>query len=95
MSREPRLTLINGQHYAVAMEVHLSPEQQARLSEFAERAGKTVEDIVLEAIVRMLDEEVQFSEAAKIGLASLDGGQFVEHAEVKARVNNLLGSYPV
>ena len=37
------------------MEVHLSPDKQARLQEIATRAGKPAEQIVEEAVDRMLE----------------------------------------
>jgi predicted transcriptional regulator len=74
------------------MEVHFTTEQQARLVEVAGRSGKDAEEIVREAVARMLEDDANFVKGVKLGIASLDRGEFVEHQEVKARVDRLLRS---
>ena len=46
---------IQGRLYTDGMEVHLSPDKQARLQEIASRVGKDAEQIVEEAVDRMLE----------------------------------------
>ncbi len=82
----------SGNTYTVVMEVHFTPEQEARLAEVAGRVGKNAAEVVQETVARMLEDEARFVEAVKIGFASLDRGEFVEHEEVKARVDRLLRS---
>ena len=74
------------------MEVHWTPEQHARLIQLASRTGKDAEQVVREAVDRVLEDEARFSEAVRKGSASLDRGEHVEHEEVGARIERLLRS---
>jgi len=72
------------------MEVQLSPEQNARLTELAGRTGKAPEQVILDAVDRLLEEETRFGDAVQKGFASLDRGEYVTHEEVRARIDRLL-----
>src|SRR6267154_2087069 len=54
------------------MEVHLSPEQEQRLSQLATRQGRDADALAQEAISRYLEEEARFIEAVKLGEEDLD-----------------------
>jgi predicted transcriptional regulator len=71
------------------MDISLVPEQEARIAELAARDGRSIDEIVREAIDRYLEDEARFVEAVMRGLASLDGGQFVSHEEVRRRIDRL------
>ena len=47
------------------MEVQLSPEKQARLRDFAARTGRDPEQLVVEAVDRMLEYDARFIEESK------------------------------
>jgi predicted transcriptional regulator len=73
------------------MEVHLTPEQEARLTQLAARIGKKdAQEIVQETVARLLENEARVTEAVKRGIASADRGDLLEHDEVVARVERLL-----
>ena len=72
------------------MQVHLTPEQQARLVELAARDGRSPEQLVREALDRFLDADADFVEAVMKGLASLDRGEGLTHEEVGKRIDRLL-----
>lgn len=74
------------------MEVHLTPEQEARLTELAVRDGRSVDAIVHEAILRYVEDEAHFVEAVRKGLASLDRGESLSHDEVGRRIDRLFES---
>lgn len=74
------------------MEVHLTPEQEARLMELAARNGRSVDAIVHEAILRYVEDEAHFVEAVRKGLASLDRGESLSHDEVGRRIDRLFES---
>ena len=74
------------------MEIILAPEQEARLAELAARQGRRTDDLVQEALARYLEDDAHFVAAVVKGLASLDRGEFVTHAEVGRRVDRLLES---
>jgi len=72
------------------MQVHLTPEQQARLVELAARDGRSPEQLVREALDRFLDADADFVEAVMKGLTSLDRGEGLTHEEVGKRIDRLL-----
>lgn len=74
------------------MEIRLTAEQEARLAELAERQGRDADDLAREALTRYLEDDSRFVEAVVRGLASLDRGEFITHAEVGRRIERLLGS---
>ena len=74
------------------MEIILAPEQEAKLAELTARQGRRTDDLVQEALTRYLEDDAQFVAAVIKGLASLDRGEFVTHAEVGRRVDRLLES---
>jgi predicted transcriptional regulator len=74
------------------MEVRLSPDKQARLQEIATRAGKNAEQMVEEAVDRMLEYEERFIAAVEDGRSSARRGELLEHDEVVERIDKLLRS---
>lgn len=74
------------------MEVHLSPDKQARLQEIAARAGKNAEQMVEEAVDRMLEYDERFVAAVEEGRVSARRGELLEHADVVERIEKILRS---
>jgi predicted transcriptional regulator len=74
------------------MEIHLSPEQQSRLAALAARDGRTVAELVHEAVTRFLEDEARFAAAVKLGLDAAERGDFVPSDEVWAEVERILQS---
>jgi predicted transcriptional regulator len=74
------------------MEVHLSPDKEARLREFANRTGKDTAQVVEEAVDRMVDYEERFLAAVAEGRASARRGELVEHDEVVERIEQMFRS---
>ena len=71
------------------MQVHLTPEQEARLVELAARDGRSPDQLVQEAFDRFFEADSDFVEAVMKGLASLDRGEYVSHEEVGKRIDRL------
>lgn len=71
------------------MEVHFSPEKEARLKQVAYRTGKEPAQVVQEAVDRMLEYESRFAEAVEQGRASARRGELLEHDAVVERVEKL------
>ena len=71
------------------MEVHFTPEQEAQLWQIATRAGKNAEQLVKDAAVRLLEEEVRFRAAVRRGVEQADRGEFIEEEEMDARVGRM------
>ena len=74
------------------MEIHFTPEKEARLQQLAARSGRDPSQIVEEAVDRFLDEDVRFRAAVQKGLASLDRGDFIDEEEMNARLERMLNS---
>ena len=74
------------------MEVHFSPDKEARLRDFASRTGKDAAQLVKEAVDRMLEYDARFIEAVKEGRAAARRGDLLEHDVVVERVEKLLRS---
>ena len=72
------------------MEVHISPDQEAQLSDLAAKTGQGTDDLVQEAVERLLAYNRWFKEQVRIGIDQLDGGEFIEEEEMEARVERML-----
>jgi predicted transcriptional regulator len=87
-----------------AMEVHFTPEQEARLSQIATDAGTDPERLVKDAALRLLEEDAHFRAAVREGIEQadrgefidagecIDQGEFIEEAEMKDRLEQMLRS---
>ena len=74
------------------MEVHFTPETQARLQEVAIRAGKSPEQVIEEAVDRILEYDERFLAAVEEGRASARRGDLLEHDDVVERIERILRS---
>ena len=72
------------------MEVYFSPDKETRLREFAIRTGKNAEQVVAEAVDRLLDFDPRFLDAVQEGRASARRGELLEHDEVVKRIEQTL-----
>jgi predicted transcriptional regulator len=73
------------------MEVHFTPEEEARLSEIATHAGKDAEQLVKDAL-RVLEEDARFRAAVRKGIEQADRGEFIEEDEMDARIERMFRS---
>jgi len=71
------------------MEVHFTPEQEARLAQMANQSGTNPEGLVKDVLVRYLDEESRFLAAVEKGIAAAERGEFIEEEEMDARVERM------
>jgi predicted transcriptional regulator len=74
------------------MEVHFTPEQEARLAEIASTAGTDPERLVKDAALRLLQEDTSSLAAVREGVAQADRGEFIEEEEMDARLEQMLRS---
>ena len=65
------------------MQVHFSPEQEARLSRVASHDGMDAELFVKEAALRRVEERDGFSAAVREGIAQADRGELIEDDDVR------------
>lgn len=73
------------------MEVHFTPEQQAKLARLAAAQGCETQALVQEAVERLLNYDEWFSREVDRGLEAADRGEFVEHADIRRMIE---GRYP-
>ena len=64
------------------MDVHFSPELEAKLIRAAEQQGRNTESLVQEAVERLLNYDEWFARQVEEGLSAAERGDFVEHDEV-------------
>ena len=72
-----------------AMEVRLTPEQEARLTQMATKAGTDPERLVKDVFLRYLDDEAHFLAAVEKGLSAAQRGEFIEEDEMDARLERM------
>lgn len=74
------------------MEVRFTPEQEEQLSKIAAHEGIHTEELVRDAALRLLDEDIQFRAAVQKGIEQADRGEFIEEEEMDARVKRMFPS---
>ena len=74
------------------MEVRLTPDEEARLAVIAAVEGTDPEQLVKDAALNLLDEDRRFREAVRAGIAQADRGEFIEQAEINARIDRMFPS---
>ena len=72
------------------MEVHFNPDLQAKLARLAAQQGRNSEEIVPEAVERLVDYDEWFIREVEKGLAQIERGEVLTHEEVGARMEGLL-----
>jgi predicted transcriptional regulator len=72
------------------MELHFTPEQEAKLAQIATQEGTDAERLVREAALRLLEEDARFRAAVREGIAQADRGEFIEQEEMEARLAQML-----
>jgi predicted transcriptional regulator len=68
------------------MDVHFSPDVETRLQQVASAHGKDPEQLV------KLENQARFIAGVQRGIEQADGGELVEHKEVRNRIDRLLQS---
>lgn len=73
-----------------SVELNLSPEKEARLRDLAVRSGKDTQEVLEEALDRLLEYDAKFAEAVEKGRAEIRRGEFIGHDEVLAQIERRL-----
>jgi predicted transcriptional regulator len=74
------------------MEVHLPQNQEALLNQLAVSTGRATEELVQEAVAKLLAESAWFKQQVQIGIDQIERGEFIEEDEMDARVERMLRS---
>lgn len=72
------------------MEVHFTPEQESQLSRIAGHSGADAEQLVKDAALRLVEEDMQFRAGIRRGIEQAERGELASHSDVKARIERLL-----
>lgn len=72
------------------MEVHLPPDQEIQLRELAATTGRGTDDLVQEAVARLLAHNEWFKQQVQVGLDQIARGEFIEEEEMDTRVERML-----
>jgi len=68
--------------YAGPMEVHLTPDLEAKLARLATESGRDKQALAREAIERLVDYDEWFVREVDKGLAAADRGELIDHEDV-------------
>jgi predicted transcriptional regulator len=71
------------------MQVTFTPKQEAELSQIASHNGTDPEELVKEAVLRLIDD-LKFREGVKRGIAAAERGDFVDSAELWSSIESIL-----
>lgn len=71
------------------MEVRFTPEEEARLAKMATQEGVQPEELVKDAALRLLKEDMRFRVAVRKGVEQADRGELIDEEEMDARVKRM------
>jgi len=74
------------------MEVHLPQAQEVELNQLAATTGRGTDELVQEAVARLLAHKDWIRQQVQIGVDQIERGEFIEEEEMDARVARMLGS---
>ena len=74
------------------MEVHFTPELEAKLTQSAAQKGRNPDELVQDVLAQYFEEETRFAEAVKRGEYALQRGEYLTHEQVGQRLERFLRS---
>jgi predicted transcriptional regulator len=74
------------------MQVHFTPELEAKLAQSAARKGRNPDELVQDVMARYFDEESRFIDAVNRGEEALRRGEYLTHEQVGQRLERPLQS---
>jgi predicted transcriptional regulator len=72
------------------MEIQMTPEQEAQLAQIAAHLQKDPQQLVIDAALRLIEEDDRFRAAVRKGIEEANRGEFIDEAEMDACVERLL-----
>ena len=72
------------------MEIQLPERQQLSLAALAVQTGRSTNELLTEAVDRLLAHEEWFAAQVQIGIDQIASGEFLEEDEMDARVQEML-----
>ncbi|MGB8259835.1 MAG: hypothetical protein WCE75_05775 [Terracidiphilus sp.] len=74
------------------MEIQFTPEQESKLGRIAATQGTEPARLVRDAALLLIEDDERFRAAVRKGIDQADRGQFVEEAEMDARISRMLSN---
>jgi predicted transcriptional regulator len=74
------------------MEIHFTPEVEAKLTHSAAQQGRKPDELVQDAVTRYFEEQARFGEMVKLGEEALERGEYLSHEQVGHRLQRFLQS---
>ena len=72
------------------MEVHFTPELEAKLTQSAAQKGRNPDELVQDVLAQYFEEETRFIEAVQRGEEALQRGEYLTHEQVGQRLQRFL-----
>ena len=72
------------------MGIEMTPEQEAQLARIAAHLHKDPHQLVIDAALRLIDEDDRFRTGVRKGIEEADRGDLIDEVEMDARVERLL-----
>jgi predicted transcriptional regulator len=72
------------------MEVHFTPDQEAKLAQSAAQQGRDPDELVQQVVARYFDEESRFVDAVRRGEEALQRGEYLTQEQVGQRLERFL-----
>lgn len=72
------------------MQVHFTPELEAKLAQSAAQKGREPDELVQDVMTRYFDEESRFIEAVNRGEEALQRGEYLTHEQMGQRLERFL-----
>jgi predicted transcriptional regulator len=72
------------------MNLTLPDRQQADLASLATRTGRPAQELLAEAVDRLVEQEKRFAVQVQVGLDQFARGEFLEEEEMDARFARML-----
>jgi predicted transcriptional regulator len=74
------------------MEVDLAQHQEFQLIDLAARTGRGTDELVQQAVARLLEYDAHFIEAVEAGRASAIRGDLIDHDQVVEEIEKIFRS---
>jgi len=69
------------------MEVRLNPDLQAKLAQLASQQSRNTEELVVDAVERMVNYDQWFMREVEKDISAADRGELVDHEDVEKLIN--------
>jgi predicted transcriptional regulator len=72
------------------MEIEITPEQEAQLVQIAAHLHKAPHQLVIDAALRLIDEDDRFRAGVRKGIEEANRGEVIDEAEMNVQIERML-----